>query len=78
MRPRRGHQRRRGGHGRPSLRLYGLTEEESTAIERQLSLVHASDEAEDAGLVRAIEEGLEEGHADREEVMVLLRDRDGD
>ena len=34
--------------------LYGLTEEESTTIERRLGLVHGSEEAEDAALVRAM------------------------
>ena len=38
--------------------LYGLTDEEITAVERSLGLIHASDEEEDAALSRAIAEGL--------------------
>ena len=57
--------------------LYGLTEEESTAIERRLGLIHASDEEEDAALARAIEEGLASERVGREEVMAMLRDPDG-
>ena len=36
--------------------LYGLTEEEDTAIERSLGLIHASDAEEDAALARIMEE----------------------
>ena len=57
--------------------LYGLTEEESTAIERRLGLIHASDEEEDAALARAIEEGLASERVGRKEVMAMLRDPDG-
>ena len=35
--------------------LYGLTEDEATAVERRLGLIHASDEDEDAALVRAMD-----------------------
>ena len=40
--------------------LYGLTEAESTAIERSLGLIHATDDAEDAVLWRAMAEALAE------------------
>ena len=36
--------------------LYGLTEEEDTAVERVLGLIHQTDEEEDAALLRAMEE----------------------
>ena len=38
--------------------LYGLTEEEDTAIERRLGLIHQTDEEEDAALARAMDEAL--------------------
>ena len=47
--------------------LYGLTEEEDTAIERALGLIHATDEEEDAAIARGIEEGLTGERASREE-----------
>ena len=34
--------------------LYGLTDEEDTAVERSLGLIHASDEEEDKAILRAI------------------------
>ena len=40
--------------------LYGLTDEEDTAIERSLGLIHASDEEENIALVRAMLEAREE------------------
>ena len=40
--------------------LYDLTEEEDTAIERSLGLIHASDEEEDAALLRVMLEAQEE------------------
>ena len=58
--------------------LYGLTEEENTAIERSLGLIHASDEEEDAGLSRAVAEGRTGELVSREEVMTILRAPDGD
>ena len=62
--------------------LYGLTEEEDTAVERSLGLIHASDEEEDAAILRAMLEGKEEaqaeGYASREEVMAILQELDGD
>ena len=58
--------------------LYGLTEEEDTAIERSLGLIHASDEEEDAALSRTITEGLTSEPASRDEVMAILRAPDGD
>ena len=36
--------------------LYGLTDDEATAVERSLGLIHASDKDEDAALVRAMED----------------------
>ena len=36
--------------------LYGLTEDEVTAVERALGLIHQTDEEEDAALLRAMEE----------------------
>ena len=57
--------------------LYGLTEEEDTAIERSLGLIHASDEDEDTALSRAITEGLPADRVSREEVMAILRAPDG-
>ena len=57
--------------------LYGLTDEEKTAVERSLGLIHASDEEEDAALSRAISEGLGAERASKEEVMALLRSPDG-
>ena len=56
--------------------LYGLTEEERTAIERSLGLIHASDEEEDAALGRAIEEALEEERGDMEELRAIFREWD--
>ena len=53
--------------------LYGLTDEEITAVERSLGLIHASDEEEDAALSLAIAEGLNGERASREEVMEILR-----
>ena len=57
--------------------LYGLTEEEDTAIERSLGLIHQTDEEEDAAIARAIEEGLTDERVSREEVMAILRNPDG-
>ena len=57
--------------------LYDLTEEERTAIEQSLGLVHATDEEEDTALVRAVAEGSGTGTATRGEVMEILRTPDG-
>ena len=61
--------------------LYGLTEEEDTAIERSLDLIHATDEEEDEAILKAMLEGREEaraeGYATREEVMAILAGSDG-
>ena len=56
--------------------LYGLTDEEDTAIERSLGLIHASDEGEDATLVQAVQEGSRA--TTRGEAMEILRALDGD
>ena len=57
--------------------LYGLTEEEDTAIERSLGLIHATDEEEDAALVKWMEEGMTGTYVSREVVMEALRNPDG-
>ena len=59
--------------------LYGLTEAESTAIERSLGLIHATDEAEDAALGRAMAEALAEPgeRAGIDEIRRILRGQDG-
>ena len=49
--------------------LYGLTEEEETAIERSLGLIHATDEEEDVALVRAIKESLTTEQASRKDIL---------
>ena len=38
--------------------LYGLTEEEDTAVERSLGLIHQTDEEEDAALARMMDEAM--------------------
>ena len=61
--------------------LYGLTEEERTAVERSLGLIHATDEEEDAALGRAIDAALAEdpdGYVSEETIMATLRDLDAD
>ncbi len=58
--------------------LYGLTEEESTAIERSLGLIHATDEEEDAAIGRAIEESMTDERGNMEELREILRGADGD
>lgn len=61
--------------------LYGLTEEEDTAIERSLGLIHATDEEEDAALLRWMLEAKSDGPQDfvsEEVVMATLRELDGD
>ena len=52
--------------------LYGLTEEEKTTVERSLGLIHASDEEEDAALLRAMLEVNIEDRVSREEFMEIL------
>ena len=57
--------------------LYGLTEDEATAVERRLGLIHASDEDEDAALVRAMD-GADGGDwVSKGEARRLLRVGDG-
>ncbi len=53
--------------------LYGLTEAESTAIERSLGLIHATDAAEDAALFKWMQEGRTGEYVSREAVMKTLR-----
>ena len=57
--------------------LYNLTEEEKTAIERSLGLVHATDGEEGRALVQTVEEGSGAGTATRGEVMEILRAPNG-
>ena len=57
--------------------LYGLTEEEDTAIERSLGLIHQTDEEEDAALVKWIQEGRTGEYVSKEVVMETLRSPDG-
>ena len=49
--------------------LYGLTEEEDTAIERSLGLIHATDEEEDVALVRGIKESLTTEQVSRKDIL---------
>ena len=53
--------------------LYGLTEDECTAIERSLGLIHQTDEEEDAATVKWIREGRTGEYVTRETVMETLR-----
>ena len=53
--------------------LYGLTEGEATAVERSLGLIHATDEEEDAALLRAMEESDINDRVSLEEVREILR-----
>ena len=57
--------------------LYSLTEEEDTAVERSLGLIHASDEEEDAALARAMDEALDDERVGRDEVTAMLRAPNG-
>ena len=57
--------------------LYGLTEEENTAIERSLGLIHSSEEDEDAALARAMDKATDDERVGRDEVMAILRAPDG-
>lgn len=61
--------------------LYGLTEEEDTAVERRMDRIHATDEEEDAAFLKFMEAALEDesnGFVSEEEVMAVLRASDGD
>ena len=61
--------------------LYGLTEEEDTAVERSLGLIHQTDEEEDEALARAMDEALAEdpgGFVNKEVVMATPRALNGD
>ena len=59
--------------------LYGLTEAESTAIERSLGLIHATDAAEDAALLKWMQEALAEPgeRVGIDEIRRILRGQDG-
>ncbi len=57
---------------------YGLTEEEDTAIERSLGLIHQTDEEEDAALARMMKEALRDPEnvadkASEEEFQEIMR-----
>ena len=56
--------------------LYGLTEEEDTAIERSLGLIHQTEEEEGAAFAKILEESQTEERVSREEVMAILEGRD--
>ena len=57
--------------------LCGLTEEEDTAIERSLGLIHQTDEEEAAALVKWILEGRTGEYVSKEAVMETLRNPHG-
>ena len=59
--------------------LYGLTEEEDTAIERSLGLIHQTDEEEDAALVKWMLEAKTDDpneYVSEEVVMATLQELD--
>ena len=59
--------------------MYGLTEEEDTLIERNLGLIHQTDEEEEAALLRLMEESMaEDGYVSAEEIKAILRASDAD
>ena len=63
--------------------LYGLTEEEDTAIERGLGLIHQTDREEDAAIGRAMDESLAEMRStgergNLEELREMVRGWDAD
>lgn len=58
--------------------LYGLTDDEAMAVERRLGLIHASDEDEDAALVRAMENADGSDWVSKGEALRLLRVGNGD
>ena len=64
-----------GGKLQP-LEPLGLEEgaEVSVTVDEQ---VHPTEEAEDAALARAIEEGLATERVSKDEIMSILRDKDG-
>ena len=55
--------------------LYGLTDEEDTAIERSLGLIHATDEDEDEALLSMMQEDRSGSYVSREVVLETLRSR---
>ena len=60
------------------LGLYGLSAGEGEAIERGLGLIHATDAAEDAALLRAIDAASGEPAVDASELDALFREWDAD
>ena len=58
--------------------LYGLTDDEATAVERSLGLIHASDKDEDAALVRAMEDAAGCDWASKGEALRPPRAGNGD
>ena len=58
-----------------------LNLEEGVEVELDLNVgehEHATEEAEDAALVKAIQEGLTEERVPEDVIMAILRDRDAD
>ena len=61
-------------------RLYGLTDEEETAVERSLGPIHKMDEEEDEAIGQAIDEALSDDHAgvvSEETIVTTLRSLNG-
>ena len=56
--------------------LYGLTEDEETAVERALGLIHQTDEEEDEALLRAMEDDDFNDRVSLDEVLETLREPD--
>ena len=56
--------------------VYGLTDDDTTIIYRNLGLIHQTDEEEDAALVRAMEAGRSGEYVSEEEIMAILRGSD--
>ena len=57
--------------------LYGLSEEEKTEIERNLGLIHQTEEEEGAALVRWIEDGSSGEYVSESAIMETLKNRYG-
>ena len=58
--------------------LYGLTDDEATAVERSLGLIHAGEDDEDAALARAMDEAAGSDWVSKGEALRLLRVGNGD
>ena len=55
--------------------LYGLTDDEETAVERSLGLIHACDDDEDAALARAMDDAAGSDWVSKGEALRLSRAR---